>query len=743
MMKKKNKNTNVNYIGEYYCKVSVHKTGNITNMLIKNMSKLWKKRINYSMFKIKDRNNISYEQISNNNNNNNKNLKLIDLNTIRNINFIYNHDLARTENERNMLVIDSEKDETNIVYKIFTSNDKDMTRFEKYFRNNNIDNTNITNDIINTKQILNGKIRQYDNGIYGSISSPLSITTTNNNNTSKHNVKKAKSLSTVHICKVELPDNSGIIDIPIEDSTLFALYNLKQQIFIEIQQLIVKKNGESNYKQQQPVASNYVATEVINPLILLQQQQEAQQEAQQEENKSAIEKLNIHPNVKLQNIIDNGEDAYIFRYQIDINNDFIDSDHPNSWLIDEKSTLEHISNTGTGTLYLSLVHCSELPFGLTFCNMNIIKTIDVFKKPCLRHELHIFHSSLNWKILYHSNHFKQFHEKLCKKFNEYCEIHPSEKIVTLPSLTKDNNNNGIKTYQKYMNALLRHSWASGSVELLEFIGVVNASRANEDGKQVIHISQLKHFVNVGDIICFKCSDMSGGFTRMAINSEYDHIGVVVRDSHMSGLKILEASSAEGVNTYSLLGRLRGYYLAGYVDKIAIRRLKNFTIKESKMDAGIEFLKTIKGNAYSFSLLEYFKNVSNGFTTKDGVNSNNEVENNNSSQQQKTVVYDQNSNYFCSEVVVTYLSIIGAIDTNGLKHSTFLPNHFMPGGSVEEYLCSSGGGGKSGDGGGEEKIIMEDLVLLDCRVLELTNAKETGGGEEDEVDNDDEEEEVVM
>ena len=152
MMKKKNKNTNVNYIGEYYCKVSVHKTGNITNMLINNMSKLWKKRINYSMFKIKDRNNISYEQISNNNNN--KNLKLIDLNTIRNINFIYNHDLARTENERNMLVIDSEKDETNIVYKIFTSNDKDMTRFEKYFRNNNIDNTNITNDIIRSTIII-------------------------------------------------------------------------------------------------------------------------------------------------------------------------------------------------------------------------------------------------------------------------------------------------------------------------------------------------------------------------------------------------------------------------------------------------------------------------------------------------------------------------------------------------------------------------------------------------------------
>ena len=34
--------------------------------------------------------------------------------------------------------------------------------------------------------------------------------------------------------------------------------------------------------------------------------------------------------------------------------------------------------------------------------------------------------------------------------------------------------------------------------------------------------------------------------------------ILAADSHMR-LKILEASSAEGVNTYSLLGRLRGYF----------------------------------------------------------------------------------------------------------------------------------------------------------------------------------------
>jgi hypothetical protein len=536
------------------------------------------------------------------------------------------------------------------------------------------------------------------------------IASSNFANNSSKNIKKTKSLSTVHICKVELPNNAGIIDIPIRDSTLLPLENLKQQIFIEIQCLIDNNRRDSKSIK---VASNYEATEVINPLMLLQQQQEKMGDEQERNN----------PNIKLQNIIENGQDAYIFRYQVDINNDFVDPENPNSWLVDEKCTVETVSSSGTGTLYLSLVHCSELPFGLTFCTMNIIQTVDVFKKTCLRHELHIFHGSLNWKILYHSNHFKQFHDKLSKKFNAYCKIvnNSTDNLPPLPSLVKDNATN---SYQNYMNTVLKHPWASGSVELLEFLGVVNASRANEDGKQVVHISQLKKFVNVGDIVCFKCSDVSGNFTRMAIKSEYDHVGVVVKDSHLSGLKILEASSAEGVNTYSLLGRLRGYYLAGYVDKIAIRRLKNFKIQESKMNDGIEFLKTIKGNSYSFSLLEYFKNVSNGFTTKDD-----SVNNNNKSRDNTPVRYNHDSKYFCSEVVVTYLSIIGAVDTKGLKHSSFLPNHFMPGNSIEQHLCGSHNANENAQHG--KHITLEDIVLLDCRVLELTNAKHDDDGNVDD------------
>ena len=100
-----------------------------------------------------------------------------------------------------------------------------------------------------------------------------------------------------------------------------------------------------------------------------------------------------------------------------------------------------------------------------------------------------------------------------------------------------------------------------------------------------------------------------------MNSEYDHVGVVVKDSPLGGLKLLEASSAEGVNTYPVVERLRGYYLAGYVDKIGIRKLCNFVAEQSKILDGITFLKAVK-EINIFSIFEYIRNVSNGFNTRD-------------------------------------------------------------------------------------------------------------------------------
>ena len=63
-----------------------------------------------------------------------------------------------------------------------------------------------------------------------------------------------------------------------------------------------------------------------------------------------------------------------------MNRDFVGTAAENSWLIDEKLSVETVSNTSDGTLFLSLVHCSDLPFGLIFCSMSIVETIDILSR---------------------------------------------------------------------------------------------------------------------------------------------------------------------------------------------------------------------------------------------------------------------------------------------------------------------------------------------------------------------------
>ena len=88
--------------------------------------------------------------------------------------------------------------------------------------------------------------------------------------------------------------------------------------------------------------------------------------------RTSTHKIHFGQVEKLKTILRNGEDAYIFRYQLAMNRDFVGTAAENSWLIDEKLSVETVSNTSDGTSSLSLVHCSDLPFGLIFCNMSII-----------------------------------------------------------------------------------------------------------------------------------------------------------------------------------------------------------------------------------------------------------------------------------------------------------------------------------------------------------------------------------
>ena len=73
--------------------------------------------------------------------------------------------------------------------------------------------------------------------------------------------------------------------------------------------------------------------------------------------------------------------------------------------------------------------------------------------------------------------FAAVHDKISTVYQLRCEKNTKENDKTdIPPLPIYQKDPGTKTYQTYMNRLLKHPWASGSVELLEFIGVMNSSR---------------------------------------------------------------------------------------------------------------------------------------------------------------------------------------------------------------------------------------------------------------------------
>jgi hypothetical protein len=80
------------------------------------------------------------------------------------------------------------------------------------------------------------------------------------------------------------------------------------------------------------------------------------------------------------------------------------------------------------------------------------------------------------------------------------------------------------------------------------------------GRNTIHLSKLKTDCRWGDLILFKCSNRLSALQRSVTGAEWDHVGIVVRGSSVSGsgLDLLEATG-EGVTSYPLFSRLRAYH----------------------------------------------------------------------------------------------------------------------------------------------------------------------------------------
>ena len=161
-----------------------------------------------------------------------------------------------------------------------------------------------------------------------------------------------------------------------------------------------------------------------------------------------------------------------------------------------------------------------------------------------------------------------------------------------------------------------------------------------------------------------------------------------------GLQILEATG-EGVHAYPLVSRLRGYYIAGYVKAIGIRRLQMRASEGSrqwkeKVAALRSFLKEVVGKPYSLNPKKFLP----------------AAKTDTSSRARRGSIQQ---GYFCSELAAAVLKHLSAIEIDQHRSSHFWPAAFEDGGEIEAGLAK---GAK-----------LAETVLLDCRVLEVGKAQE--------------------
>lgn len=539
----------------------------------------------------------------------------------------------------------------------------------------------------------------------------------------------------------EIASQSGLSDARDANDSPITIELAKQQFINPLLQ-----DAEQHSKKMSPSAfesprsgsrlvdSNHLPNQVLNPFSEMEQQ--LVETTAKTADGSAGE--NISPSVKdeagslinskqalaryelenVKEVLRRGEKSFLlyrpFRQ--------MDADRGKElWAFDEHKSIESLSTNGTGRLHLELRAASDMPQSGLKCIVQKIKAKDIFGKVTDHYQMRIMAADLSWVVKYKFAAIKKFASSLN---NGYLKLPLEQRLhlasqyyshgrmpgkissqgknpLPLPTLSKLADN--VESVQTYLNMILGHPWASSGHHLLEFLGAATASRERTD-RMVVHVSQLKNYVSPGDIVLFKCSDRWSGITRLVLNDRFDHIGVVVPGKKLdSSLRILE-STGEGVKTYPLVGRLRGYFLADFVHSISIRRIIAPRSKD-KLASCAKFLANVEGKPYR--LRQAVAGRLKGRHTKHSGAGKSASELN--SQKRRKSMDGSQSGYFCSELVAAYLKHLGFIGDGDADCAAYWPGDFDEGGLVEQDVQRMG-------------FKVERIVDLDLRIVELAKAK---------------------
>jgi hypothetical protein len=501
--------------------------------------------------------------------------------------------------------------------------------------------------------------------------------------------------------------------------------------------------------------ADHLPNQVLNPFAAMQQQQDKEQE---EYVASVTGEGSMDPGLRppgtpsqalarhelesVEDILRRGAKAFLLyrpyrTLDADIGAEF--------WAFEEHKSVESLSTGGTGVLKLELRAASDMPHSGLRCIVRKTKAKDIFGKVTDHYHVRVLATDLSWDVKYKFAPIKKFALSLHTAYTElpleqrrlmvsqhFGHGQPgghkkggpvSEHPLPLPALS--NLFDSVESVQLYLDLVLAHPWASSGHHLLEFLGAATAARDRTE-RMIVHISQLREYVSPGDIVLFKCSDRWSGLTRLMLRDRFDHIGVIVPGKNPgSNLRILE-STGEGVKTYPLIGRLRGYFLADFVHFISVRRIVA-PREEKALARCAKFVSAVEGKPYRLRQAVVGRmrgrhvkgkglggnDPTMGASEEDPISADETSKKKKKSTRRRKSMDGSQAGYFCSEITAAYLKHLGFIGDRDADCAGYWPGDFDEGGVVEQDVVRMG-------------FRMEKIVDLDLRIVELAKAERREG-----------------
>jgi len=315
------------------------------------------------------------------------------------------------------------------------------------------------------------------------------------------------------------------------------------------------------------------------------------------------------------------------------------------------TTASSSSGTGSGNAVNSTTSAPACPIAVKIVRH---RTRWHFDKKFIQYEISVSFSNMRWSVYRRYSEFEMLHRKILKDFGG-----GKQQLPKLPGKRWSGNLDPLflvnrrQALDKYFRKLMEIPAATGNAKVMEFLGMLS-DHSSESKRKRLQADLVCRIVKPGDIVLFRTQGTLPALQRTVLNTEYDHVGIVIT-KHISrfsrhfdaaaALFLLESTN-EGVHAYPLRSRLRAWHLSGAI--MVVRRLKHGTLSSGEVAEVLQdFAGTAEGKGYGLNPIKLLRRKAENAPLE---------------------------TYFCSELVASAYKKIGVLPES-VAASNYYPSTF--------------------------------------------------------------------